>query len=163
MSRINESELVQLVAEAGPALVLFARQWTSNPDDALQEGLIELATKDPAPVNPKAWLFQVVRNKAKNLARSERRRAKHESVAAMQACWFEPNLEGEVDGKMVSRWIERLPDLQRQVVVARIWGELTFQQIADLVDRPTATVFRYYRESLESIRLEMNQSDGRIA
>jgi RNA polymerase sigma-70 factor (ECF subfamily) len=81
----------------------------------------------------------------------------------MQACWFEPNLEGEVDGKMVSRWIERLPDLQRQVVVARIWGELTFQQIADLVDRPTATVFRYYRESLESIRLEMNQSDGRIA
>ncbi len=160
MTRIDESELVQLVAEAGPALVLFARQWTSYPEDALQEALIELSIKDPVPVWPKAWLFRVVRNKAMNLARSERRRAKHESLVAMQTGWFEPNLENEVDAKTVSIWIERLPDLPRQIVVARIWGELTFEQIADLVDRPTATVFRVYRESLEAIRQQMNQSEG---
>lgn len=160
MTRIDESELVPLVAEAGPALVLFARQWTLYPEDALQEALIELATKDPAPVSPKAWLFRVVRNKAMNLGRSERRRAKHEALAAMQTGWFEPNVEQEVDAKTVSNWIERLPDLPRQIVVARIWGELTFEQIADLVDRPTATVFRVYRESLETIRLQMNQSEG---
>jgi RNA polymerase sigma factor (sigma-70 family) len=135
--------------------VLFARQWCSYPDDALQEALIELVTKDPAPSSPKAWLFRVVRNKALNLARSERRRAKHESSMAGPETWFEADSGSLIDAELATTWIVRLPDIQRQIVTARIWGELTFEQIAEVVDRPTATVFRLYREAIDTLRQQV--------
>jgi RNA polymerase sigma factor (sigma-70 family) len=152
VTRITESELEQLVDELGSSLVLFARQWCSCPDDALQEALIELTRKDPAPRSPKAWLFRVVRNKAMNLARSERRRSRHESRVSQPDAWFTPDAGASIDAERVARWIERLPDVQRQIVTARIWGELTFEQVAEIVDRPTATVFRLFHEALDAIR-----------
>lgn len=155
MTRIPEPELEQLVETLGASLVLFARQWCSSPDDALQEALIELATKDPAPSSPQAWLFRVVRNKAMNLARSERRRAKHESSMEAPSPWFEPDTGSLIDAKLATTWLELLPDIQRQIVTARVWGELTFEQIAQIVDRPTATVFRLFREAIDTLRQQM--------
>ena len=159
MSKIAELELKRLVEEFGPSLVLFARQWCSCPDDALQEALIELVRLDPAPRSPKTWLFRVVRNKAMNLSRSERRRAKHESVVAAGDIWFEPDTGSKIDAAQAIRWLEQLPDIQRQIVTARIWGELTFDQLAEVVDRPTASVFRLYREAIETLRKRMNSRD----
>lgn len=60
-----------------------------------------------------------------------------------------------MDAAQATQWIERLPDVQRQIVTARIWGELTFEQIAEVVDRPTATVFRLFREALDTLRQQM--------
>lgn len=152
MSRINDFELAQLIDNLGASLVLFARQWCSCPDDAVQEALIELAKKDPAPRSPKAWLFRVVRNKAMNLSRSDRRRVRHESAVATVDRWFENDAGSRIDGELARGWLEQLPDIQRQIVSARIWGELTFEQVAEIVDRPTATVFRLFREATETLR-----------
>ena len=159
MTRISALELERIVQELGASLVLFARQWCACPDDALQEALIDLATKDPAPVSPKAWLFRVVKNKAMNLARSQRRRSKHELSRAVPDLWFEAEPEGRLDSQQVMHWIEQLPDIQRQIVTARIWGDLTFEQIAEVVDRPTATVFRLFREAIETMRQQTRVSN----
>lgn len=155
MTRITETDLKTLVDELGPSLVLFARQWCSCPDDALQEALIELVQKEPVPRCSKAWLFRVVRHKAMNLARSERRRNHYESSASGLDVWFEPDAGSRMDAALAMQWIEQLPDVQRQIVTARIWGELTFEQIAEVVDRPTATVFRLFREALDTLRQQM--------
>lgn len=155
MTRISEAELEQLVEAIGGSLVLFARQWCSSPDDALQEALLELATRDPAPRSPKAWLFRVVRNKAMNLARAERRRSKHEAAFMVPSPWFEPDSGSFIDAQLATSWLQQLPDIQRQIVTARIWGDLTFEQIAEVVDRPIATVFRLFREAIETLRQHM--------
>jgi RNA polymerase sigma-70 factor (ECF subfamily) len=63
-----------------------------------------------------------------------------------------------MDAALAVQWIERLPDIQRQIVTARIWGELTFEQIADVVDRPTATVFRLFHQALNTMRHQMEPS-----
>ncbi len=164
MTRISDVELEQLVDELGPSLVLFARQWCSCPDDALQESLIELAKKDPPPRSPKAWLFRVVRNKAMNLARSDRRRARHELASAEPDAWFDLDAGSPLDAESTAQWIEQLPDLQRQIVTARIWGDLTFEQIAEVVDRPTATVFRLFREAIDTMRqsLRINEEKSTV-
>jgi RNA polymerase sigma-70 factor (ECF subfamily) len=161
VTRITELELEQLVDELGASLVLFARQWCSCPDDALQEALIELVKKDPAPRSPKAWLFRVVRNKALNLARSDRRRERCELASAEQDAWFDADTGSQMDAELTTQWLERLPDIQRQIVTARIWGELTFEQIAEVVDRPTATVFRLFRESIDSIRQRLITNEAK--
>ncbi|MBM3967591.1 MAG: RNA polymerase sigma factor [Planctomycetes bacterium] len=152
MNRITNLELERIVDELGASLVLFARQWCSCPDDALQEALIELVKQAPVPRSPKAWLFRVVRNKAMNLARSERRRTHHELNVPANNLWFESDTEMKIDAEHVTLWIERLPDIQRQVVTARIWGDLTFEQIAEVVDRPTATVFRLFHDAIDTVR-----------
>jgi RNA polymerase sigma factor (sigma-70 family) len=159
VTRITDFELEQLVDELGSSLVLFARQWCSCPDDALQEALIELAKKDPAPRSPKAWLFRVVRNKAMNLARSDRRRARHEWASAQPDAWFDLDTSSQLEAESTTHWIEQLPDIQRQIVTTRIWGELTFEQIAEVVDRPTATVFRLFREAMDTLRQRLGTKE----
>ena len=44
--------------------------------------------------------------------------------------------------------IERLPPLEREIVVARIWGDLPFDEIAELVDVSTSTAHRRYQKAL---------------
>ncbi len=159
MTRISDVKLEQLVDELGPSLVLFARQWCSCPDDALQEALIELVKKDPAPQSPEAWLFRVVRNKALNLARSDRRRKRYELAGAEQDDWFDADTGSQMDAELTTQWLEQLPDIQRQIVTARIWGELTFEQVAEVVDRPTATVFRLFREAMDTLRQRLGTNE----
>jgi RNA polymerase sigma-70 factor (ECF subfamily) len=62
-----------------------------------------------------------------------------------------------MDTEQVIQWLERLPDVQRQVVTARVWGDLTFEQVAEVVDRSTATVFRLFREAIESMRQQVDR------
>jgi len=153
--RITESQLERLVIELGASLQLYARQWCLSPDDAVQEAFMELVTQDPAPNTPKAWLFRVVKNKAMNLARSQNRRVRHESNGAVSEVWFEPESNSIFDAQEARVWIEKLPDIQRQIVTSRVWGELTFEEIATLVDRPTATVFRLFREAIATLRQQI--------
>src|SRR5262245_38818057 len=88
-------ELGRLIDEHSAALVLFARQWTGAPEAVVQEAFVKRAGSAPAPPHAVAWLFTVVRRGAMTAARSERRRRKHESVAAARApAWFAPT-EGE--------------------------------------------------------------------
>jgi RNA polymerase sigma-70 factor (ECF subfamily) len=48
--------------------------------------------------------------------------------------------------------LSRLPDEQREVVVARIWGDLSFEEIARVLEKSQATVWRQYQAALMSLR-----------
>ncbi|MGV3533859.1 MAG: sigma factor-like helix-turn-helix DNA-binding protein, partial [Chthoniobacteraceae bacterium] len=50
----------------------------------------------------------------------------------------------------------RLPDEQREVVVLRIWGELTFAQVAETVGVSINTVAARYRYGLEALRKHLH-------
>ena len=129
--------------------MLYARQWCNAPEDALQEALIDLARLDPAPANPAAWLFTTVRRKAINLSRSENRRQKHQQQASEdKPAWFELDPGAGIQSEELEIYLQQLDPLDREIVVTRIWGELTFEQIAELVDRPLSVVYRHYRQSL---------------
>ena len=149
MARIDKRQLSELVAAHGAALVLYARQWCDAPDDALQESLIELVRQDPAPVHVVGWLYKTVRRRAMNLSRAEQRRRKHHRQATEGTDqWFiadEPQLEDSID---CQRLLDRLPPLEREIIVARIWGELSFSQIAELVGRSSSAVHRRYQRAL---------------
>ncbi|MCU0713024.1 MAG: hypothetical protein MUC43_13265 [Pirellula sp.] len=49
--------LQELFADLSNALVLYARGWCKNPEDAVQEAFIDLANCNPEPSSPKAWLY----------------------------------------------------------------------------------------------------------
>jgi RNA polymerase sigma factor (sigma-70 family) len=150
---ISPELLGRLLDEQGGALVLFAAQWTDAPDDCLQEALIELARQRPVPDSPVAWLFRVVRNRAISRARSARRRERHESLVGRLklregAAPAEPIAEPEE----IAAALETLPDELREVVVARTWGGLGFEQIAVLAGCSTSTAHRRYLAGLAALR-----------
>jgi RNA polymerase sigma factor (sigma-70 family) len=143
--------LANLIAGHATALVLFARQWCDNPEDVVQDGFCKLATS-PAPADPVAWLYRVVRNAAIDSRRSTSQRSKREQVAARSVLWFaETGVDG-LDAETAVAALESLaPDL-REVIVARLWGGLTLEQIAVAAGCSVSTAHRRYEAGLSVLR-----------
>jgi imidazolonepropionase len=80
--------LGRLVESHAAALVLYARQWCSAPEDVVQEAFVKLAGQRPEPDCLTAWLYRVVRNRAVSAARTGRRRQHHEARAGRGEAWF---------------------------------------------------------------------------
>ncbi len=140
-----------------PALLLYARIWCRYPEDALQEALIELARQRKLPPDPVAWLYQAVRFRAINLNRSEQRRSRREQeVAFTRAAFFVSKPQQAFDSADLQQALQSLPQEQREIVVARIWGKLTFEQIAKLNGHSSSTVHRRYREALEELKQKLD-------
>src|SRR5215211_7067168 len=78
---IDAEHLGRLLDEHGPALALYAVQWTDAADDCVQEALVELARQRQSPEHVVAWLYRVVKHRALNAARGDRRRRERESRA----------------------------------------------------------------------------------
>lgn len=157
--------LAGLLDQHGGALELFAAQWTDAPEDCVQEAFVELARLTESPRNPAAWLYRVVRNRAIGRARSAERRRRHEQFAASLApAWSNPADEPPIGAAELAAALDSLDESLREVVVARTWGGLSFEQIAEVVGASTSAAHRRYEAGLAELRrvLEVSlKSDGR--
>ena len=135
-------------------LLLFARQFLSSPadaEDALQEGFIRFWRSRQAARDPAAYLFACVRSAAIDARRAKCSRQRHEHHAAAQT----PLLTGppELDDRraLLEAAITKLPAEQREVLVLKLWSDLTFAQIAEALALPAATAASRYRYALERL------------
>jgi RNA polymerase sigma-70 factor (ECF subfamily) len=145
--------LGQLVDEHGAALVLYARQWCDTPEDVVQEAFVKLSLQKVPPPNPVPWLYRVVRNGALSAWRAERRRRHHEGVAAGRAApWFEPGELSGLDAQTAAAALGDLPASQREVIIAHLWGGLTFEQFAAVAGCSSSTAHRWYLAGLAALR-----------
>ncbi|GAF83953.1 unnamed protein product [marine sediment metagenome] len=149
--------LGRMIDRHGPALRLYAGQLCDCPDDVVQDALVELARCQVAPRHPLAWLYRAVRFRAMSARRSAKRRKRYETESARQrpASVTDP---GAVDAQPVTAALESLPTRQREVVVAHIWGGLTFDQIGRLVGTSASTAHRRFKAALSAIREKLVQS-----
>jgi RNA polymerase sigma-70 factor (ECF subfamily) len=143
----------QLMDEYAAALTLYARQWCATPEDVVQEAFLKLMTQRQSPDTPVPWLYRVVRNAAISAARSAQRRRRHEAVAASRTpAWFTPAPATGLDAEAASAALQALPLQQREVIVAHLWGGLTFEQIAELIGASSSTAHRLYHGGLVALR-----------
>ncbi|MCC7473845.1 MAG: sigma-70 family RNA polymerase sigma factor [Pirellulales bacterium] len=156
---IDAEQLGRLLDEHGAALALYASQWTFAADDCVQEAIIELARQPQAPAYVVAWLYRVVKHRALNAGRGERRRRVREARAMAERFAELHHSQGhQHDGSHTA--IAALQDLDpadRELVVMRIWGGLTFDEIAAVLAVSTATAHRHYEQAIGKLRkrLEM--------
>ena len=105
--------------------------------------MVELANQSEMPSEPVAWLYRAVRFRAINLHRSERRRHEREQVVADQKePFFVRDPSTDIDIAELETALQRLAEPNREIVVARIWGGLSFKQIADLTHFSSSSVHR---------------------
>ena len=142
-----------LLDEHGGALALYAAQWTDSADDCVQEALIELAGQRELPANPVGWLYRVVRNRAISQFRSSRRRERREELASrLRPRESDSSAEPLIEAMELAAALASLDDLLREAVVARTWGGLGFEQIAELAGCSVSTAHRRYEAGLAALR-----------
>ena len=145
--------LGRLVEEHAAALVLYARQWCPAPEDVVQEAFLKLVVLNRPPAEPLPWLYKVVRNAAVSAGRSIRRRQRREAEAAARLpTWFVPTEGAGLDAAAATAALQGLPEEQREIVVAHLWGGLTFEQIASVTGTPASTAHRWYLAALSALR-----------
>ena len=151
---MDPDQLGCLIDRYSAALVLYARQWCRTPEDVVQESIIKLASQGVPPTHPIAWLYKAVRNRAISASRAERRRDAHEGRAAAAASlWFTPADDpAGLDARAASEALAQLPLDQREVIVAHLWGGLTFEQIANITGGSAATSWRRYTAGVTALR-----------
>lgn len=143
----------------GPAIVLYARQWThsrADAEDAMQTAFLNFWQHRTTAADPTAYLYACVRSAALNLARSRARRLKHERPGTDTAPdpLFLPDPDRNLRRQAVEESIAQLPPDQREILVLKIWSDLTFAQIAEVLGinpNTAASRYRYALNRLDSL------------
>jgi RNA polymerase sigma-70 factor (ECF subfamily) len=145
--------------EHGAALVLFARQWAptaGDAEDVVQEAFVRFWRARERAADPAAYLFACVRRTALDWLRTRRRRTIREERAARPESTgdhlFVTAPERAERRAAVEAALTRVPDEQRAVLVLKVWGGLTFPQIAEALDIPANTAASRYRYALGRLR-----------
>jgi RNA polymerase sigma-70 factor (ECF subfamily) len=158
---IDPAQLARGFDAHAPSLVLFARQWLSRAaaEDVVQDAFVSLMAQRHPPDNLKAWLFTAVRNAAISCARSQSRRLTRETQEALRrGNWFESRPEDLIDASAAQVALDALPPEQREVIVMRIWAQMTLAEITQVTGQPTSTLFSRYRAGLSEIKRIMESS-----
>lgn len=156
---LSPEMLGRLLDRHAAPLELYARQLCDCPEDVVQETFVELARQQAVPAELVPWLYRVVRNKAISASRAVRRHKSHESQAAgCRRAWFDPSPGDALDAATAMTVLENLHPTEREVVVARIWGGLTFQQIAEIIGATDSTAHRRYESALAALRQKLRIS-----
>ncbi|HTK74334.1 MAG TPA: sigma-70 family RNA polymerase sigma factor [Gemmataceae bacterium] len=148
----------------GPALVLFARQWVpgrADAEDVVQEAFLRFWRSRHRAADPAAYLFACVRRCALEWLRGQSRRSRRELASAREEHSDPSLLVGPIEQEERRVAIEaamgQLPAEQREVVVLKIWGELSIPQIASALEVPVNTAASRYRYALARLRATLSE------
>ena len=139
-------------------LALYARQLLDDhaAADVVQEAFLKLMSQKRRPNDVRAWMFRTVRNAALSELRRRRTRSRHgPAVAAGRREWFQVDLGDAIDAREVQEALTHLPHAQSELIVMRIWGQMTYEQMSQVTGVPLSTVHAHYIAAIESLRRKM--------
>jgi RNA polymerase sigma-70 factor (ECF subfamily) len=141
------------LAEQGARFLLFARQQTrcaADAEDILQEALVETWCRACGrPESP--LVYATIRRRAIDLARRTGRRQRREEDSASPD-WFVPDGDDFETSALLEQEVRRLPQEQREVVTLKVWGGLTFAEVAQSLSIPQGTAASRYRLAVAALR-----------
>jgi RNA polymerase sigma factor (sigma-70 family) len=154
----SASTLVQTFGTHGDALVLYARQWLDRAaaEDVVQEVFTHLLERRRHDASP-ALVYASVRNAAISVARSSQaRRRRERAVAGHESALFD-SPDDRLDARHAADALATLPPMQREAVVLRIWGQLGFEAIAEILGCSVSTAHGHFRSALIALRHQLER------
>jgi RNA polymerase sigma-70 factor (ECF subfamily) len=159
------------LAENGAQLLLYARQQCrseADAEDVLQEALVQLVhvveggSFTGTQEQWRAYAYSAIRHLAMDRGRREQVRrnyvvSQQEGMQEGEAetPWLSCAADDEYLRKKFEKLLHSLAPEFAEVVVLHIWGEHTFQQIADMTGNKLSTITSRYRYALKSMRKEL--------
>lgn len=157
MTEDAPSALAGLFDLTAQRLVRFSITITRNQhdaEDAVQAALMSTVARPAMLVNaqsPWHYLLRMVRNESLIVLRKKRRWTLGMGIGDLLAYCSSDGLEKEDRNREVLKALRTLPSEQRQVVVLKIWEELTFQEISDVLECSLQTAASRYRYAIQKL------------
>ena len=160
MATISQKQLTQWYEAHGTELMLYARQWSPDQqaEDIVQDAFIKLLKQRRCPDNVRAWLFRVVRNASISMARRLQRRRAGYNSARIESMWFESRGDDLIDARLAQDLLQTLEPHLREIVMLRIWGQMTFREISQVMNKSIPWIHHDYKMALEMIRKKLEHS-----
>lgn len=162
------SETLQYIDQLFRYAMVLSRN-RSEAEDLVQETYVRAlgAVKRLRPdSNVKVWMFTILRNVWRNQLRSQRAAPITVELDSERVATFkDPHavLVTNMDSELVREAIRLLPEDAREIIVLREYEDMSYQEIADLLDCPLGTVMSRLGRARSRLRVlisEMAQSDS---
>lgn len=144
-------------------LVRFAVALTRNQHDAedcVQTALVRVAREPGLLASvacPWAYLLRMVRNEALLIGRRKRQRPMAGNISDLVTHLRVDELEREETQRQVWSALRTLPPEQAEVVVLKIWEEMTFAQIGQILDTSSNTAASRYQYAIAKLSRRLSQ------
>lgn len=159
----DSSAFEELYAEYVSAIYKFVYYRTSHKQTAedvtsevFMKALGRIQQFDESKGTFQSWLYAIARNSV-----VDHYRTKKETVDIEEAHEVGENhdLGGHVDRarelEKVRAYLETLPEDQREIVMLRVWDDLSYQQIAEIVGKSEAACKMTFSRAIGKLRKEM--------
>ncbi|MBN2086914.1 sigma-70 family RNA polymerase sigma factor [Candidatus Peregrinibacteria bacterium] len=101
----------------------------------------------------KTWLYQIARNTITDHFRSNKETADIDDVWGLST---KDDIVTDLDVKMkmeeVKKYLKKLKSSQREVVMLRVWGGHSFQEIAEITGKTEASCKMMFKRTIENLR-----------
>ena len=157
----DEAILEGLYDQYAHALYRYALALVGSADDAedaVQEVFVRIARKRLMKVdNIKAYLYTATRNSAYSALRSRRRR---NEIADEALSGLAADTELPIDVIALQESFSQLPIEQREVLVLKIYDELTFKEIARTIGVSINTAASRYRYGIDRLKRALEEDQN---
>lgn len=175
----NPDALARLVAEYSPRVYGLLYRLTGTPEaaeDLLQETFLRVVRTIQEYEHGgkfEQWLFRIAANLARDRARQLKRRGPQRTLddldgdAATQgpAAASAPDQPAEMllrreEGERLAAALARLAAPEREILLLRHFADLSFKEIAELLDVPLGTALARAHRALQRLKEQFGPADG---
>jgi RNA polymerase sigma factor (sigma-70 family) len=122
-------------------------------EDAIHEAFCRGFRLTHVPRNLKAYMFRSVRNAAIDQLRQKRKTSSlSEDYIFDSSAGPSEVAEQRQFKRRVAEALLKISEDERETIVQHLYADLTFQEIADLRERPIGTVTSWYRRGLAKLK-----------
>lgn len=161
MSAIDAEQVVQWYKSCGAELLLYARHLAGDQqaEDIVQDAFVKLLRQRKRPDNVRAWLFRVVRNASVSwMRRLGLRRLFFQKMSETSPAWFQSCPDDLIDAQQLQALLKELSPSHREVLLLRVWGQMSLKDVAQVVKKPISTVHHMHQTALEMLRKKLEHA-----
>lgn len=153
------SQLAQVFEEKQKQLYVAALSITRDraaAEDVVLDAMLAVSELQQAPDDLPAYLFRTVRNKAIYCSKQSRRftaDSEHPSFIDSRS----QAAEEQIFVSQVLKQLQRLESNQQQVLIMKLFGDLTFEEIAEVTANNPNTVASWYRRGLVKLKEHIHE------
>jgi RNA polymerase sigma-70 factor (ECF subfamily) len=150
----DRNEVRELYELHGRALLAYACAFLHDPseaEDVLHQVFLQLLRDGRTGIESPGYLFRAVRNRVLNHLRGRSREVALDEAADGRAQWLESPSHSTETALALQSALGTLPEEQREVIVLRVWGQLTFEEVAAVVGVSPNTAASRYRYGLAKL------------